>query len=56
MRIGDSMPEDPLAFAAALYQKLHELDSHGLDWIAVELPPDTPEWAGLRDRLRQAAV
>ncbi len=46
---------NPRAFAAALYQKLHELDAQGLDWIAVETPPDTPEWAGVLDRLRRAA-
>jgi len=51
LRIG----EDPRAFAAALYQKLHELDTQGLAWIAVETPPDTPEWAGVLDRLRRAA-
>ena len=27
----------------------------GLDWIAVEPPPETPEWAGVLDRLRRAA-
>jgi L-threonylcarbamoyladenylate synthase len=42
-------------FASALYARLHELDHAGLDWIAVELPPDTPEWAGVLDRLRRAA-
>ncbi len=47
---------DPLAFAASLYDRLHELDRQGLDWIAVELPPDTPAWAGVLDRLRRAAV
>lgn len=56
LKIGSGMPADPLAYAAALYQKLHELDAQGLDWIAVEPPPDTPEWAGVLDRLRRAAV
>ncbi|HEY1241709.1 MAG TPA: L-threonylcarbamoyladenylate synthase [Bryobacteraceae bacterium] len=51
LRVGD----DPRAFAALLYQRLHELDTQGLDWIAVETPPDTPEWAGVLDRLRRAA-
>ena len=31
-----------------LYAALHELDGRGLDWITVEMPPDTPEWAGVR--------
>ena len=55
LRIGKEMPADPLAYAAALYQTLHRLDREGWDWIAVERPPDTPEWAGVLDRLRRAA-
>ncbi len=47
---------DPLAYAAALYHRLHDLDSQGLDWLAAETPPDTPEWAGVLDRLRRAAT
>ncbi len=56
LRIGREMPADPRAYAAALYNTLHRLDETGLDWIAVDLPPDTPEWAGVRDRLKKAAV
>ena len=56
LRIGLEMPEEPLAYAAALYEKLHELDRQGLDWICVEPPPDTPQWAGVRDRLKRAAA
>ncbi len=41
--------------AARLYGLLHDLDREGYDWIAIELPPDTPEWAGVRDRLVRAA-
>jgi hypothetical protein len=26
-----------------------------LDWIAIDEPPDGPEWAGVLDRLRRAA-
>jgi L-threonylcarbamoyladenylate synthase len=55
LRIGREMPEDPRAYAAVLYDTLHRLDSEGWDWIAVERPPDTPEWAGVLDRLRRAA-
>jgi L-threonylcarbamoyladenylate synthase len=51
----DTMPREPNAYAERLYRVLHELDGQGLDWIAVELPPDTPEWAGIRDRLQRAA-
>lgn len=55
LRLGREMPAGPLAYAAALYVTLHRLDRQGLDWIAVEPPPDTPEWAGVIDRLRRAA-
>ncbi len=50
------MPADPEHYAAALYETLHRLDEKHLDWIAVELPPDAPEWAGIRDRLQRAAA
>jgi L-threonylcarbamoyladenylate synthase len=49
------MSSQPGQYAAQLYGTLHELDREGLDWIAVELPPDTPEWAAIRDRLTRAA-
>jgi len=55
LRIGREMPSDPTAYAAVLYETLHRLDAQGVGGIAVELPPDTPEWAGVRDRLRRAA-
>jgi L-threonylcarbamoyladenylate synthase len=48
------MPSDPLGYAATLYETLHRLDARHLDWIAVEQPPDRPEWAGVLDRLRRA--
>jgi L-threonylcarbamoyladenylate synthase len=49
------MPSDPVAYAAKLYETLHLLDGAGFDWIAVETPPDLPEWEAVRDRLRRAA-
>jgi L-threonylcarbamoyladenylate synthase len=56
LRIGQEMPRDPRAYAAVLYDTLHRLDAQRLDWIAVECPPDAPEWAGVLDRIRRAAV
>jgi L-threonylcarbamoyladenylate synthase len=50
-----NMPADPGAYAELLYRTLHTLDHQGYDWISIELPPDTPEWAGVRDRLMRAA-
>jgi L-threonylcarbamoyladenylate synthase len=49
------MPPDATAYAAALYETLHRLDREGLDWIAVERPPEGPEWAAILDRLERAA-
>jgi L-threonylcarbamoyladenylate synthase len=49
------MPSDPAHYAAALYEALHRLDDEGFDWIAVEIPPDEPEWTGIIDRLRRAS-
>lgn len=49
------MPEDPGAYAEVLYARLHALDTQELDWVSIEMPPDTPEWAGIRDRLMRAA-
>jgi L-threonylcarbamoyladenylate synthase len=50
-----NMPHDVAAYAELFYGKLHELDQLGYDWIAIDLPPDTPEWAGIRDRITRAA-
>ena len=49
------MPAKPEEYAAELYSTLHKLDGRGYDWIAVELPPDLPEWEAIRDRLVRAA-
>jgi L-threonylcarbamoyladenylate synthase len=49
------MPSDPARYARVLYEVLHLADEAGLDWIAVETPPATPEWAGVMDRLKRAA-
>lgn len=55
LRHGVTMPASPRDYAAALYATLHRCDEQGYDWIAVEEPPDLPEWAAVRDRLRRAA-
>ncbi len=49
------MPPDAAAYATILYETLHRLDDRSFDWIAVEQPPDWPEWAGVLDRLRRAS-
>ena len=55
LRIGHEMPADPVEYAAILYETLHRLDTQGVGAIAVECPPNSPEWAGVLDRLRRAA-
>jgi L-threonylcarbamoyladenylate synthase len=50
------MPSDPQAFAAQLYSELHRADKEGWEWIAVQEPPETPEWEGIRDRLKRAST
>jgi L-threonylcarbamoyladenylate synthase len=49
------MPSTPNVYAARLYSVLHELDREGWPVISVEPPPDTVEWAAVRDRLQRAA-
>jgi len=49
------MPGSPAAYAAVLYEKLHEADAQGWDWIAVERPPLDAEWTAILDRLLRAA-
>jgi len=55
LRIGIEMPADAREYAALLYETLHRLDRQPGEWIAVEQPPETAEWAGVIDRLRRAA-
>lgn len=49
------MPQDRRQFAALLYSELHKADAEGLEWIGIESPPQTPEWAGILDRLQRAS-
>jgi len=49
------MPSTPESYAARLYGVLHELDREGWPVISVQPPPDTVEWAAVRDRLQRAS-
>lgn len=49
------MPRDPDKFARILYQTFHDLDVLGLDWIAIEPLPKSPEWEAIRDRISRAS-
>ena len=48
------MPTEPALYAQRLYEVLHRLDHQGWDWIAVETPPASAAWDGIRDRLERA--
>jgi L-threonylcarbamoyladenylate synthase len=50
------MPQSAADYAAALYEVLHQADTASYDWIAVDLPPNTPEWEAIQDRLHRAAT
>ncbi len=50
------IPDDPEAFARALYGELHRCDEEEAGIIVVEALPEGPEWAGIADRLRRAAA
>lgn len=48
------LPGQPDQVAEQLYSALHTLDELKVDQLLVELPPHTPEWAAVRDRLSRA--
>ncbi len=50
------MPDDPAAYARALYAALHQLDDLGCGLVAIEMVPDTILWSGVRDRLTRAGT
>ena len=50
------MPSDAGAAAHELFAVLRELDALGAQQIWIEMPPATPEWEGVRDRLVRAAA
>jgi len=50
------IPDDPEAFARALYGYLHQCDDHGARLIIIEEPPSGAAWDGVRDRLHRASA
>ena len=46
---------EPGEAARSLYATLHRWDELGFDRIEIVMPPDTPAWSAIRDRLRRAA-
>lgn len=49
-----TLPGQPEKVAEQLYSTLHHLDAMKIDCLLVELPPDTPAWMAVLDRLSRA--
>ncbi len=49
-----TLPADPEQYARHFYAALRTLDAMGLRAIYVEMPPDSPPWIAVRDRIRRA--
>jgi L-threonylcarbamoyladenylate synthase len=49
-----AMPEIADVYAREFYRVLRDLDGMSLRTIYIEMPPDTPEWAAVRDRITRA--
>jgi L-threonylcarbamoyladenylate synthase len=50
-----TMPSQAASYATVLYDTLHGADRAGVEYIILDLPPDTEEWLAVRDRLHRAA-
>lgn len=50
------MPDDAVETARQLFAVLRDFDAAGVKLIWVETPPDSPDWDGVRDRLRRASA
>ena len=49
------IPREPEGYAHRLYAALRELDRAECEAILIEMPPESPEWSAVLDRLRRAA-
>jgi L-threonylcarbamoyladenylate synthase len=54
-RVHLHLGDDPLAYAAGLYDALHTIDDAGCATVLVERVPEDRDWDGVRDRLTRAA-
>lgn len=50
------LPDQPLGYARQLYAALRQAEASKASRIAIEMPPDLPNWSALRDRLIRAAT
>jgi L-threonylcarbamoyladenylate synthase len=51
-----AMPRDPAEYARHFYRVLRDLDAMKLKSIFIEMPPETPEWLAVRDRVIRATA
>jgi L-threonylcarbamoyladenylate synthase len=51
-----AMPADANQAAHDLFSVLRDFDARGVRTIWIEMPPDTPAWEGVRDRIQRAAA
>jgi L-threonylcarbamoyladenylate synthase len=51
-----AMPKEASQAAHDLFSVLRSFDARGVRTIWIEIPPDTPEWEGVRDRIQRAAA
>lgn len=49
-----SMPQDPAAYGNILFATLRRFDHQKFDRLLIEMPPDTPPWLAVIDRLKRA--
>ena len=49
-----ALPRHPELYARHFYEVLRELDAMNLTAIHIEMPPQQPEWAAVRDRIMRA--
>ncbi len=49
------LPASAAAYAAGLYDALHDADAAGCEVLVIEQVPSSPEWDAIRDRLQRAA-
>ena len=50
----DDKSASPAQYARQFYSTLRKLDEKHVKQIWIELPPDLPQWLGIRDRVMRA--
>jgi len=49
------LPNNPAEYAHSIYDSLRRLDNSKLQKIYIQIPPQSPEWLAIQDRLQRAA-